>query len=77
MEQGEGAARLRTTSAQTILLMANGLFLLRDKVTMICRETQIVDGVLKLLGHRSVIAISAYLEDEVLEVLGLACRYKV
>ena len=44
---------------------------------MICRETQIVDGVLKLLGHRSVIAISAYLEDEVLEVLGLACRYKV
>ena len=57
--------------------MANGLFLLRDKVTKICRETRIVDAVLKLLGHRSVIAISAYLEVEVLEVLGLARRNKV
>ena len=57
--------------------MANGLFLLRDKVTMICREAQIVDAVLKLLGHRSVIAISAYLGVEVLEVLGLARRNKV
>ena len=44
---------------------------------MICRETQIVDAVLKLLGHRSVIAISAYLEVKVLEVLGLARRNKV
>ena len=58
-------------------MVANGPFLLRDKVTMIRRETQILDAVLKLLGHRSVIAISAYLEDEVLEILGLARRNKV
>ena len=68
---------MRTIKAQTILQMANGLFPLLDKVTKICRETQIVDAVLKLLGHRSIIAISAYLEEEVLEILGLFRKNKV
>ena len=57
--------------------LANVLFLLRDKATFTCKQTQIVEAILKLLGHRSFTATSAHLEDKDLEMLALARGNKV
>ena len=49
----------------------------KTKATIIYKETQNVEAVRKLLGHRSVTATSAYLGVEDSEALALARRTKV
>ena len=49
----------------------------KTKATIIYRETQNVEAVRKLLGHRSIAATSAYLGVEDSEALALALKTRI